>query len=29
LDLQLSGCEFEHRSWRGVPDTNLYDKVYQ
>ena len=22
-------CEFEFRLWRGVPDTTLYDKVYQ
>ena len=20
-------CEFEHRSWRGVPDTTLCDEV--
>jgi hypothetical protein len=22
-------CEFESRSWQGVLDTNLYDKVCQ
>jgi hypothetical protein len=22
-------CEFEPRSWRGVLDTTLYDKVFQ
>ena len=27
LDLQLPCCEFESRSWRGVLDTTLCDKV--
>jgi hypothetical protein len=38
LDLQLpvqsvptciTSCEFESNSWRGVPDTTLWYKVYQ
>jgi hypothetical protein len=24
-----NSCEFDHRSWRGVPDTTLCDKVCQ